>query len=90
VLLVVRKLVALFGVSQGSGESLVRSESLENALNILEESVAMAERLADCSRRQEHEHAARRFEERAQDARQQATVIWQVLIEGAAVVPDAS
>ncbi len=71
-----------------------KSETLENALyvalNTLEESVAMAERLADRSRSQEHEHAARRFEERAQDARQQATVIRQVLMEGAAAAADAS
>ena len=65
-----------------------KSEVLENALytalNTLEESAAMAERLAARSRENEHEHAARRFEEQARSKRQQAVVIRQVLIAGAA------
>ena len=48
-----------------------KSEALENALyvalNTLAESAAMSERLT--TRSHNHEHAARRFEERAQDAR---------------------
>jgi two-component system chemotaxis response regulator CheB len=62
-----------------------KSERMENALyvalNTLEESAAMMERLAGRSR--EQEHAAKRFEERARDARRQASVIRQVLTEDA-------
>ena len=65
-----------------------KSEALENALyvalNTLEENALMAERLAARSR--EHEHAAKRFEERARDARRQAATIRQVLTEDAADV----
>ena len=67
-----------------------KSEALENALyvalNTLEESALMSERLAARSREHEHEHAARRFEERAQDARRRAAAIRQVLTEDVADV----
>ena len=60
-----------------------KTEALENALyvalNTLEESADMVERLAARSREREHEHAAKRFEERARNARRQAAVIRQVL-----------
>jgi two-component system chemotaxis response regulator CheB len=63
-----------------------KTEALENALyvalNTLEESAAMAERLAARSREQRHEYAARRFEERVREARRQAAVIRRVLTEG--------
>jgi two-component system chemotaxis response regulator CheB len=62
----------------------VLENALYTALNTLEESAAMAERLAARSRENEHEHAARRFEEQARSKRQQAVVIRQVLIAGAA------
>jgi two-component system, chemotaxis family, protein-glutamate methylesterase/glutaminase len=62
-----------------------KSEALEDALyvalNVLEESAAMAERLATRSR--EHEHAAARFDERAREARGRAKTIRRVLTEGA-------
>lgn len=65
-----------------------KSELLENALytalNTLEESATIAERLAARSREHQHEHAAKRFEEQARNKRQQAVVIRRVLTEGAA------
>lgn len=68
-----------------------KTEALENALyvalNTLEESAAMAERLAVRSREQRHEYAARRFEERVREARRQAAVIRRVLTEG---MPDVN
>jgi two-component system chemotaxis response regulator CheB len=68
-----------------------KTEALENALyvafNTLEESAAMAERLAARSREQQNDHAARRFEERARDSRRRAAVIRHVLTEGATDVP---
>ena len=68
-----------------------KSEALENALyvalNTLEESAVMSERLTTRSHNHQHEHAARRFEERAQDARRQPA-IRRVLTEHVAV--DAS
>jgi two-component system chemotaxis response regulator CheB len=61
-----------------------KSEALENALyaamNTLEESALMADRLAARSREQQHEHAAVRFEKRAREARQQAETIRRVLV----------
>jgi len=61
-----------------------KSEALENALyaamNTLEESVLMADRLAARSREQQHEHAAVRFEKRAREARQQAETIRRMLV----------
>jgi two-component system chemotaxis response regulator CheB len=66
-----------------------KSEALENALyvalNTSEESAAMSERLVTRSHNHQHEHAARRFEERAQDARRQAAAIRRVLTEDVAV-----
>jgi two-component system chemotaxis response regulator CheB len=63
-----------------------RSEEFEKALylalNTLEESALMSDRLADRSREHRHGHAAARFERRAEEARQQAKVIRQVLTEG--------
>jgi two-component system chemotaxis response regulator CheB len=68
-----------------------KTEALENALyvafNTLEESAAMAERLAARSREQQNNHAARRFEERARDSRRRAAVIRGVLTEGATEAP---
>jgi two-component system, chemotaxis family, protein-glutamate methylesterase/glutaminase len=65
-----------------------KAETLENALyvalNTLEESAVMAERLAGRSRGLEQGHAAGRFEERARNVREQAAVIRRVLIEGGA------
>jgi chemotaxis response regulator CheB len=49
---------------------------------ILEESALMADRLAARSHQHQHGHAAARFERRAEDARQQARIIRQVLTEG--------
>ncbi len=60
-----------------------KSEAMESALyvalNTLEESAMMSDRLAQRSREQGHEHAAARFEQRAREARHQAQVIRQVL-----------
>jgi two-component system chemotaxis response regulator CheB len=65
-------------------KSEVLESALYTALNTLEESAAMAERLAARSREYQHEHAARRFEQQARSKRQQAVVIRQVLTEGEA------
>ena len=65
----------------------VLESALYMALNTLEESVQMAERLAARSRRHQHLHAAARFEERAREAKEQATVIRRVLTEGAPGAP---
>jgi two-component system chemotaxis response regulator CheB len=63
-----------------------KSDALENALysalNTLEESADMSDRLAARAREHEHGHAAARFEARAQDARRRAAVIRRVLTEG--------
>ncbi|MEW6638360.1 MAG: chemotaxis protein CheB, partial [Actinomycetota bacterium] len=60
-----------------------KDEALESALylalNTLEESAQLSERLAARSRVQNHLHAAERFEERAREARQRATLIRRVL-----------
>ena len=60
-----------------------KTEALENALyvalNTLEESAMMADRLANRSRELRQEHATARFEQRARETRQQAGVIRQVL-----------
>ena len=67
------------------------TEALEGALymalNTLEESATMADRLAARSRGHDHPYAAARFEERAKDARQRAAMIHRVLTEG---TPDAT
>lgn len=57
-------------------------KALYAALNTLEESALMADRLAARSHEHQHGHAATRFERRAEDARQQARIIRQVLTEG--------
>ena len=54
--------------------------ALYSALNTLEESAEMADRLAARSRQQGHTHAASRFEGRAKDARRQAATIRTVLV----------
>ena len=63
-----------------------KSEALEGALyvalNTLEENALMADRLANRSRQLRHEHATARFEQRAREARQQAQIIRQVLVDG--------
>jgi two-component system, chemotaxis family, protein-glutamate methylesterase/glutaminase len=60
-----------------------KSEVLENALymalNTLEESAAMVERLAARSHEHGHNHAAARFEERSREARGRAAVIRRIL-----------
>jgi two-component system chemotaxis response regulator CheB len=59
-------------------------ETLESALyaalNILEESAEMADRLAARSRQQGHSHATSRFEDRSRDARRQAATIRAALV----------
>lgn len=71
-----------------------KSETLENALyvamNTLEESALMADRLAARSREQQQEHAAARFEQRARETRQQAETIRRVLISDEPDVDTAS
>jgi two-component system chemotaxis response regulator CheB len=62
-----------------------KSEALESALyaalNTLEESAEMADRLAARSRQHGHAHAASRFEKRARNARRQAATIRVVLVK---------
>jgi two-component system chemotaxis response regulator CheB len=62
-----------------------KSEALESALyaalNTLEESAEMANRLATRSRQHGHTHAASRFEKRARNARRQAATIRAVLVK---------
>lgn len=64
-----------------------KSETLESALytalNILEESAEIAERLAARSRAMETGHAASRFEDRARDQRRQAAEIRRILVADA-------
>jgi two-component system chemotaxis response regulator CheB len=57
-------------------------KALYAALNTLEESALMADRLAARSHEHQHGYTAARFERRAEDARQQARIIRQVLTEG--------
>ena len=64
----------------------VLESALYMALNTLEESAEMSERLAARSRGHEHSYAAARFDERAREARRQAAVIRRVLTED---TPDA-
>ncbi len=68
-----------------------KTEELESALymalNTLEESAEMSERLAARSRGQEYSYAAARFEARARGARKQAAVIRQVLTGGTPDTP---
>lgn len=65
-----------------------KSEALETALwvalNTLEEGAQMAQRLADEAHTRGHEHAATRFEERAQKTGEQAILIRQALADRAA------
>lgn len=56
-------------------------KALYAALNTLEESALMADRLAARSHEHQHGHAAARFERRAENARQQARIIREVLTE---------
>jgi hypothetical protein len=53
--------------------------ALYTALNTLEESAAMCDRLAGRLRKDQRAHAAGRFEERAREARRQAAVIRRIL-----------
>ena len=61
-----------------------KSDTLESALwaamNTLEESAAMAERLAGEARQRQHHRVAERFEERVQSSRQRAALIRDVLL----------
>ncbi len=59
-------------------------QALYAALNTLEESAQMSGRLAARSREHQHGHAVARFESRAQEARQQASLIRRVLTGGQA------
>ncbi len=62
-----------------------KSQALENALyvalNTLEESAIMADRMALRARGRGQVHAAARFEGRAKEARQKAVVIRRILTE---------
>jgi len=70
------------GVLDGKEEAL--EDALYAALNTLEESADMAEKLAARSRRGGHGHAVERFETRAREARKQAQTIRRVLTGQAA------
>lgn len=65
------------GVLDGKEEAL--EEALYAALNTLEESADMAEKLAHRSQQGGHGHAVERFETRAREARKQANTIRRVL-----------
>ena len=69
-----------------------QSESLEEALWIamraLEESAALADRLAERAQGRDHALAAVRFGEQAQDARHRAGIIRQALLKGQMAAPD--
>lgn len=73
------------GILEGKSEGL--ESALYAALNNLEESAQMADRLAAHSRRHGHPHATARFENRARRARDQAATIRAVLTGGAPSVP---
>ena len=60
----------------------VIEEALYMALNTLEESAIMSERLAARSRQYQHRHAVTRFEGRAREARERAEKIRRVLAGG--------
>lgn len=70
------------GVLDGKEEAL--EDALYAALNTLEESADMAEKLAARSRQGGHGHAVKRFETRARGARKQAETIRRVLTGQAA------
>jgi two-component system chemotaxis response regulator CheB len=69
-----------------------KSEALEgamwSALNTLEESTQISQRLAADSRARGQEHAAARFEERARKTKGQAGLIRQALDNGAAAATE--
>lgn len=69
-----------------------QSEALEEALWIamraLEESAALADRMAERAQERGHALAATRFGEQAQDARQRAAIIRRALIKGQNIAPD--
>lgn len=65
------------GVLEGKDGML--EDALNTALNTLEESAAVAERLA--ARSHDHPHAAARFEERVREARRRAETIRRILTE---------
>ena len=67
------------GVLEGKDGTV--EDALYMALNTLEESADMSERLAVRSRQDARRHAAARFEERAKDARKRAETIRRLLTE---------
>lgn len=69
-----------------TADSLIEENALYVALNSLEENADMARSLVKRSRDQNHEHAARRFEERARNMEEKPAVIRGVLTEDAADV----
>ena len=64
-------------------QSEVMEMALWNALRALEESAALAKRLADNAQKRNHGLTAERFKEQAQEAEQNAAVIRQVLLKDA-------
>jgi two-component system, chemotaxis family, protein-glutamate methylesterase/glutaminase len=67
------------GVLEGKDGTV--EDALYMALNTLEESADMSERLASRSRRDDRRHAANRFDVRARDARKRAETIRRILME---------
>jgi len=70
------------GVLEGNTDAL--EEALYAALNSLEETAEVADRLAARARHGGHAHAAGRFEARARRAREQTTAVRRVLTDGSA------
>lgn len=76
-----------------TGESMVaeQSEAVEEALwmalNILQESAQMSERMANEARHHNRHYAAARFEAMAQEKMQRASLIRQVLLNGKSEIP---
>ena len=70
------------GVLEGKADAF--EEALYAALNTLEETAQVADRLAARARHGGHAHAAERFEARARRAREQTTTVRRVLTDGAA------
>lgn len=77
-----------------SPDSLIaeQSEALEEALwtamRALEESAALADRLAERAQKRNQEWAVVRFSDQAQDARRRADIIQQALIQGQVAAPN--
>jgi len=70
------------GVLEGKTDAL--EEALYAALNSLEETAEVADRLAARARHGGHAHATERFEARARRAREQTTAVRRVLTDGSA------